>query len=143
MVDLTGRVLLKAPVLNDKAGDFNVWGATSRELIVTLPHGGHGGRCAPLLVMPPTIAPADLEAPLEFLVNTPGDCLKLRTEPVGSEIKCLSHGTRLTATKGKQTVPPLWGEHALVAGERWLHVRTAAGGEGWVAFRADLLAWAS
>jgi hypothetical protein len=58
-------------------------------------------------------------------VNTPGECLNLRTGGgLGNAIiRCLPHGTRVTAI----------GESVVVGGRYWAKVRTDAGEEGWVA----------
>ncbi|HWI61853.1 MAG TPA: hypothetical protein VNT75_08450 [Symbiobacteriaceae bacterium] len=142
VVDLSGKVLLKAPSIagNELTGDSNTWGRTSRELIVTLPHGGHGGRCPIEPLLAPRVEPGPIK-PLVMQVNTPGDCLNLRSEPGGKEIKCLSHGTRLTVTAGKHAQPPLWGDYPMIADAYWAHVKAPTGEEGWVALKYDLLKW--
>jgi hypothetical protein len=58
-------------------------------------------------------------------VNTPGECLNLRTGGGlgNSIITCLPHATRFTAIA----------ETVAVQGRHWAKVRTAAGDEGWVA----------
>ena len=59
-------------------------------------------------------------------VNTPGDCLRLRTAPSGSVISCLGHGTQVIVT----------GAPMVADGITWVPVSTAAG-TGWMA--ADFL----
>jgi hypothetical protein len=58
-------------------------------------------------------------------VNTPGECLNLRTGGgLGNGvITCLPHGTRFTAIA----------ESVVVQGRHWVKVRTDSGEEGWVA----------
>jgi hypothetical protein len=58
-------------------------------------------------------------------VNTPGECLNLRTAGgIGNGIiACLPHGTRFTALA----------ETVLVQGRYWARIRTDAGLEGWLA----------
>ncbi len=55
-------------------------------------------------------------------INTPGDCLRLRTGPGGTITHCLGHNTRVTVTGNPQTVD----------GTSWVPVETAAGA-GWMA----------
>ncbi len=55
-------------------------------------------------------------------VNTPGDCLRLRSAPGGSVISCLSHGVQVTVTGAPQTVE----------GITWVPVNTLLG-PGWMA----------
>ncbi len=55
-------------------------------------------------------------------VNTPGDCLRLRSGPAGNITHCLGHGTQVTIT----------GEPQVSEGIRWAPVSTAAG-KGWMA----------
>jgi hypothetical protein len=55
-------------------------------------------------------------------VNTPGDCLRLRSAPAGNITHCLGHGTQVTIT----------GEPRVAEGIRWAPVSTAAG-SGWMA----------
>ncbi|HEX6031562.1 MAG TPA: SH3 domain-containing protein [Tepidiformaceae bacterium] len=59
------------------------------------------------------------------VVNTPGDCLNLRTGGGlgNSVVACLSDRTRVTALA----------ESVVVGGRYWAKVRTDAGAEGWVA----------
>ncbi|MEO8538583.1 MAG: hypothetical protein ABI577_02500 [bacterium] len=59
-------------------------------------------------------------------INTPGDCLRLRSAPGGSVISCLSHGGQVTVTGSPQTVE----------GITWVPVNTLLG-SGWMA--ADFL----
>ncbi len=55
-------------------------------------------------------------------VNTPGECLNLRTEPVGNVITCVAHGTSTTVLGGPVTS----------AGLTWIQVQTPSG-TGWMA----------
>ncbi len=55
-------------------------------------------------------------------VNTPGDCLRLRTSPGGEIIQCLAHGTRVTVIEGP----------VRQVGVEWYRVATPLG-EGWMA----------
>ncbi len=56
------------------------------------------------------------------IVNTPGECLNMRTEPFGSVITCLPHGANLSIVDGPVTAN----------GMGWVKVQSAAG-TGWVA----------
>lgn len=127
VVDLSGKVLLKAPNAA-RSRDGEPWGATSRELMLTVPHGGHGARCDIDLLLPPKAeAAGGNRSPAQVppvLVNTPGDCLNLRDAPGGKAIKCVVHGTRLILPLDFGFAPD---------NSRWLRVRTEAGDEGWVA----------
>lgn len=60
-------------------------------------------------------------------VATPGECLRLRTEPGGNVINCLPHDTSVTANGGVRVVDRI----------SWVWVSTPMGG-GWVA--SDFLA---
>lgn len=55
-------------------------------------------------------------------INTPGDCLRLRTAPGGTVITCLSHGGQVTVT----------GAPTVVDGITWVPVNTILG-PGWMA----------
>lgn len=55
-------------------------------------------------------------------VNTPGECLNLRSEPVGNVISCVAHGTSVTVIGGPVTA----------AGLTWVEVQ-APSGAGWMA----------
>jgi hypothetical protein len=55
-------------------------------------------------------------------VNTPGECLNLRTEPVGDVITCIAHGTSTTVIGGP----------VASAGLTWVQVQTPSGA-GWMA----------
>ena len=55
-------------------------------------------------------------------INTPGDCLRLRTAPGGTITHCLGHNTRVTITGSPRTVD----------GTTWVPVETVAG-PGWMA----------
>ncbi|HQW50841.1 MAG TPA: hypothetical protein PL082_02185 [Tepidiformaceae bacterium] len=56
------------------------------------------------------------------VVNTPGECLNMRTEPFGSVITCLPHGASLSIIQGPVTAN----------GMAWVKVQSLAG-TGWVA----------
>ena len=55
-------------------------------------------------------------------INTPGDCLRLRTAPAGTITHCLGHNTQVTVT----------GPAQVVDGVSWVPVSTP-GGPGWMA----------
>jgi hypothetical protein len=55
-------------------------------------------------------------------VNTPGDCLRVRSGPAGTITHCLGHGTQVTVTGAAQ----------VLEGIRWVPVTTMAG-SGWMA----------
>jgi hypothetical protein len=55
-------------------------------------------------------------------VNTPGDCLNLRSAPGGTVLRCLSHGSLVSIT----------GPAKVVDGQSWSPVSTLAG-TGWMA----------
>ncbi|GIW12773.1 MAG: hypothetical protein KatS3mg062_0212 [Tepidiforma sp.] len=55
-------------------------------------------------------------------VNTPGDCLRLRTAPGGEIVQCLAHGTKVSIIEGPVT-------HLGIA---WYRVETPVG-DGWMA----------
>ena len=55
-------------------------------------------------------------------VNTPGECLNLRSEPVGNVITCVPHGTSTTVI----------GSPVTSAGMTWVQVQTPSGA-GWMA----------
>ncbi|MFZ5815248.1 MAG: TolB family protein [Bacillota bacterium] len=145
LVDLSGKVLLPGAESDNRFGDLDPWGADSSEMLLTLPHLGHGGRCGNLILLPPkaeSAASAQYDAPMHLQVNTPGECLTLRAEPNGKAIKCLPHGTKLTVTPDRQPVPLLMMEQPLVGGHYWIHVQAPEGLSGWVAITGGFLTWA-
>ncbi len=70
----------------------------------------------------PAPAAASFQAGDRARVNTPGDCLNLRAEPVGDRITCVPHGTAATVI----------GSTVTAAGITWVQVQTP-GGAGWMA----------
>ena len=69
----------------------------------------------------PTVA-GPVESGDKARINTPGDCLRLRTAPGGTITHCLGHNTRVTITGAPRTVE----------GTSWVPVETVAG-PGWMA----------
>lgn len=66
--------------------------------------------------------PGPLSAGDKARVNTPGECLNLRSAPGGSVVKCIAHNTQVTVTGSPKTQD----------GMTWLPVSTPAG-NGWMA----------
>lgn len=75
-------------------------------------------------VRPPQPAPTNVSFQLgdRARVNTPGECLNLRAEPVGNVITCVPHGTSTTVIGGPVTS----------AGLTWVQVQGPSG-TGWMA----------
>lgn len=70
----------------------------------------------------PAPTAASFQAGDRARVNTPGECLNLRAEPVGNVITCLPHGTSTTVI----------GSPVTSAGMTWVQVQTP-NGAGWMA----------
>jgi hypothetical protein len=71
----------------------------------------------------PAPAPAiSFQAGDRARVNTPGECLNLRSEPVGNVMACVPHGTSATVI----------GSPVTAAGMTWVQVQTP-NGAGWMA----------
>ena len=82
------------------------------------------GAAPPATAQAPQPAPTavTLQAGDRARVNTPGECLNLRTEPVGNVITCVPHGTGATIV----------GSPVTAAGMTWIQVQTP-NGTGWMA----------
>jgi hypothetical protein len=67
-------------------------------------------------------APPPLDPGQAARVNTPGDCLRLRSAPAGNIVRCISHGISVSIT----------GSASVVDGIAWVPVSTPFG-KGWMA----------
>lgn len=153
VMDGAGKLIAEAKLGPDpqwtSAGHHGPWGARGDEIRFTLPHLGHGGRCAYQPNLPLKLERPPFQAELVLVVGLPAsDCVNLREGPgkASRPRTCLPGGTGLTAV----TPPPVtggekvqeWPNGIFMDDDWWVYVRTEAGQEGWVAFGAGELTWA-
>lgn len=128
--------LFKQAIGEDGPTHVLPWGRDSSEMRFALPHGGHGGGGASLMLKP-RIERWPFPVARQVRVSGAGDCLNLRVSPdTDAEVRgCYADGTVFEIAAQASGA-----EGLLNLGGWWVSVRNAAGEAGWVS--ADYLEWA-
>ncbi len=154
LVDAAGskrREALLAPSAGG-LGHLGPWGSSGREARFSIPHPDHhgGSLCGVGVTPPPKIEFPPFDDDIHLKVAADGGCLNLRDLPLttANVITCLPDETSMTVTEVSLTEVPSYFsslEPFVISvsysdGNRWAHVQTDTGQEGWVS--AEFLDWA-
>lgn len=136
------RNLFRSPNVASPSGPDHIdpWCAGPGLFVFALPHGGHGGASAPLL-LPPKVEKPPADEEMRFVVQGTGNGLNLRNGPSTADrvLLTVAEGTELRIAEDKSQ--PV-GRRSSIQAESgaWVYVEAPGKIYGWVF--AEYLAWA-
>jgi hypothetical protein len=146
--DGAGKVVreVKLPKRDDWLVHGLSWGATSREVILTITEPMGKGNLGWDFPLPVEVQKAPFDDPWILQVKDPkGECANLRESysTTARVIRCLPTGTKLAAGDLSQALTKL--NYAFIgqnSNEFWAWVRTEQGETGWVSLSSGAIQWA-